>query len=168
MSRPSGWEVMLGREGSWQLFWTSVEWIMSEDLWSLWLVQNIILHNQWFLLDVEISLLRQNTPLTAGYGLCMHVKIRKKMAERIEITIAGKENLSNCGNFIRATKEPLIVNRHPGGRGWGWMIIILGGDYMVLGGNRGEISHRQQGIKGRGGGNGELTVNQLPMRKGGS
>ena len=37
------------------------------------------------------------------------------MAERIEITIAGKENLSNCGNFIRATKEPLIVNRHPGG-----------------------------------------------------
>lgn len=45
----------------------------------------------------------------------MHVKIRKKMAERIEITIAGKENLSNCGNFIRATKEPLIVNRHPGG-----------------------------------------------------
>ena len=40
---------------------------------------------------------------------------------------------------------------------------------MVLGENRGEISHRQQGIKGRGGGgNGELTVNQLPMRKGGS
>ena len=73
------------------------------------------------------------------------------MAERIEITIAGKENLSNCGNFIRATKESLIVNRHPGGRGWGWMIIILGGDDMVLGGNRGEISHRQQGIKGRGG-----------------
>ena len=57
----------------------------------------------------------------------MHVKIRKKMAERIEITIAGKENLSNCGNFIRATKEPLIVNRNPGGREWGWMIIILGG-----------------------------------------
>lgn len=45
----------------------------------------------------------------------------------------------------------------------------FGGDDMVLGGNRGEISHRQQGIKGRGGGgNGELTVNQLPMRKGGS
>ena len=88
----------------------------------------------------------------------MHVKIRKKMAERIEITIAGKENLSNCGNFIRATKEPLIVNRHPGGRGWGWMIIILGGDDMVFRGNGGEISHRQQGIKGRGG-NGELTVN---------
>ena len=77
MSRPSGWDVMLGREGSWQLFWTSVEWIMSEDLWSLWLVQNIILRNQWFLLDVEISLLRQNTPLTAGYGLCM-LKSEKK------------------------------------------------------------------------------------------
>ena len=42
----------------------------------------------------------------------------------------------------------------------------FGGDDMVLGGNRGEISHRQQGIKGGGGGNGELTVNQLPMRKG--
>ena len=67
----------------------------------------------------------------------MHVKIRKKMAERIEITIAGKENLSNCGNFIRATKEPLIVNRHPGGRGWGWMIIILGGMTWFLGGTEG-------------------------------
>lgn len=43
----------------------------------------------------------------------------------------------------------------------------FGGDDMVLGGNRGEISHRQQGIKDRGG-NGELTVNQLLMRKGGS
>ena len=139
MSRPSGWEVMLAREESWQLFWTSVEWIMSEDLWSLWLVQNIILHNQWFLLDVEISLLRQNTPLTAGYGLCM-LKSEKKMAERIEITIAGKENLSNCGNFIRATKEPLIVNRHPGGRGWGWMIIILGGWHGFRGEQRGDQS----------------------------
>lgn len=41
------------------------------------------------------------------------------MAERIEITIAGKENLSNCGNFIRAAKKPLIVNHHPGGGGGG-------------------------------------------------
>lgn len=75
----------------------------------------------------------------------MHVKIRKKMAERIEITIAGKENLSNCGNFIRATKEPLIVNRHPGG------ISVIANRVLRVGG-----------------GNGELTVNQLPMRKGGS
>lgn len=33
------------------------------------LVIVVVSSNQ--LLDVEISLLRQNTPLTAGYGLCM-------------------------------------------------------------------------------------------------
>ena len=66
----------------------------------------------------------------------MHVKIRKKMAERIEITIAGKENLSNCGNFIRATKEPLIVNRHPRGEEVGVNDNYFRGDDMVLRGKQ--------------------------------
>ena len=59
----------------------------------------------------------------------LHVKIRKKMAERIEITIAGKDNLFNGWNSIRATKELLIVNRHPGKKGVGVDDNYFGGGW---------------------------------------